>query len=119
MDNSTKTLVLGVSWGLLTYLLHETAHAVLGATAIEQVTIAMAVVAAAAIGISFILVDPDVSGTEDMDLPLIAVGAITLGIAHQLTHGSFVPDLAETSVLLAVFAFVGAFIDDIAYRMQN
>lgn len=119
MELSAKTLGIGGAWGGLTWLLHEEAHSYLGSGAISEVSVAMLVVATLGVGATYLFLDDDVSEVNDLDTGLVVVAGGSLAIAHQITHGSLVPSVADTSLLLAIFSFLGVIIDQVAYKVKH
>lgn len=109
-----KTFLLAVLYGILTYIGHEALHNHFGSAEILTVSVSLAVLALITMYVGKSLV----YGSEDLDIQLILIGAISLGLVHQITHGQFL-NLENTSLLLALYSFVGAYVDKIAYLQNN
>lgn len=106
-----KSILAGIS-AVSAYAGHEYSHQVLGSGAIQEVTVALS--AFAFLGI--VLQEFAIEGEFDEELlPVVAIGAASFGIAHEITHGNLGGGILElglsnTSYWLAGVAGVGSLV---------
>jgi hypothetical protein len=109
-----KYIIAGLS-GVSGYFAHELSHDFLGANAITDVTIALIVLSFVGLYIQEVGLSKD-KAVGDKALPLIAVGAASFGLLHEISHGGlggFIQNgLTQSSYWLAAFALVGSLIHE-------